>query len=440
MKARTGNLYKRQGTFYVRWRVDGKLFSKSTGETDRRKAEVKRREIMEPFQAVQNSDVLTAIASRIEGDKALLAAADDTVNPPLRIADAWAAFTKSPRRPDCGPVTLRYYGYQWQRFEEWTDTRAKDAVLRDVDAATAEAYAADLTAANVSPNTYNKHLALLQLVFRVLGQTPAHKITGNPWGNIQRRRLTTHSHRELTVEELRKVCTVAEGELRTLLAIGLYTGLRLADAATLQWGEVDLTRGLIQRVPRKTARRTGKAVQIPIHRILATIFTEIPAKQRRGPVLPELCAKYNADGYSVPRQIQAHFEACGIATHAPGTGRIKDETGKEVSTGKRALVDVGFHSLRHTFVSLCRAANTPLSVVESIVGHSSPAMTQHYTHTGEAAARSAIAMLPGLSEGPRRTPAARLARLLDKVQKMPDAKVKSAILRLLKTRIRLAAA
>jgi hypothetical protein len=61
-------------------------------------------------------------------------------------------------------------------------------------------------------------------------------------------------------------------------------------------------------------------------------------------------------------------------------------------------VTVGFHSLRHTFVSLCRAAGTPLSVVEAIVGHSSPAMTQHYTHTGEVAARAAIALLPGLGE------------------------------------------
>ena len=58
------------------------------------------------------------------------------------------------------------------------------------------------------------------------------------------------------------------------------------------------------------------------------------------------------------------------------------------------MVEVGFHSLRHTFVSLCRANNAPLSVVESIVGHSSPAMTQHYTHTGELAAGQAVAALP----------------------------------------------
>ena len=148
--------------------------------------------------------------------------------------------------------------------------------------------------------------------------------------------------------------------------------------------------------------------------------------------MPETCAAYNADGYSVPKQIQAHFEACGIATHAPGTGFVKDADGDDVHSGKRALVDVGFHSLRHTFVSLCRAANTPLSVVESIVGHSSPAMTRHYTHTGEDAARSAIALLPGLKAAPKKkTAQERREAMLARVKKMPAAKVKRAVLRFL---------
>jgi hypothetical protein len=65
-------------------------------------------------------------------------------------------------------------------------------------------------------------------------------------------------------------------------------------------------------------------------------------------------------------------------------------------TGKRAVVEVGFHSLRHTFVSLCREAGAPLAVVEAIVGHASPAMTRHYTHVGEAAARASVAALPSV--------------------------------------------
>jgi hypothetical protein len=95
--------------------------------------------------------------------------------------------------------------------------------------------------------------------------------------------------------------------------------------------------------------------------------------------------------------VQRHFKACGIILHKPGTG-----TG-----GKRAVIEVGFHSLRHTFVSLCRESNAPLAVVESIVGHSNPSMTRHYTHVGELAAGRAVAALPSITgeavpEQPRR--------------------------------------
>jgi hypothetical protein len=67
---------------------------------------------------------------------------------------------------------------------------------------------------------------------------------------------------------------------------------------------------------------------------------------------------------------------------------------------RRVLVlpaEVGFHSLRHSFVSLRREAGAPLSVVEAIVGHSNPAMTRVYTHTSEAAVGAAVAALPDIT-------------------------------------------
>ena len=56
-------------------------------------------------------------------------------------------------------------------------------------------------------------------------------------------------------------------------------------------------------------------------------------------------------------------------------------------------------------MSLCRESNAPLSVVESIVGHSNPAMTRHYTHTSEIAAAAAVNGLPSLMGGDTAAPA-----------------------------------
>jgi integrase len=288
--------------------------------------------------------------------------------------------------------------------------------LRDVTPDMAGEYIVHLGSEGKSPNTINKYLNLLTLVFRVLKDKA--RLTVNPWEGIQRKTLVTHGRRELTIEELRRVCAAADGELRLLLALGLYTGLRLGDCATLRWGEVDLIRGRITRIPNKTGRRNPHPVIVPIHASLRAILEETPSSKRHGYVLPESAEIYARRSDTLTDRVQRLFEACEITTHKPGTGfEIQiGEDGKKtkVSTGNRASVEVGFHSLRHSFVSLCRASDVPLSVVESIVGHSNPSMTRHYTHTGDAAALAAVSSLPSLkAEDTKALPPAQSPRLID---------------------------
>lgn len=438
MKPRTGHLFKRGETFYVSWKMNGKPFMRvlrdenSQAITTRREAEEARDKFMAPLAKASEAEALQAISAKIEGRKAELAKWDDEQNPPVTIEKAWSAFIASPNRPDSGQETLYQYECQWQAFADWMKEKHADVLtLRDVTKQIAEDYAGSLNHDRLSPSTYNKHLNLLTLVFRVLKHKA--KLIENHWEDIQRKRLVTHSRRELTFEELKKVCQSAKGELRALLGLGVYSGLRLGDCATLRWGEVDLKRGMIRRIPGKTARRNPKPVIVPIHPVLRDMLIETPEDKRGEYVLPAIATTYADRIDLVTDQIQAHFKACGIRTHKPGTG----------VEGKRAVIEVGFHSLRHTFVSLCRGSNAPLAVVESIVGHSNPAMTRHYTHVGELAAGKAVAALPSIVEGakteqPKREPEAVLRDIQAIVESIGaknwQAK-KTALLKLLKTNI-----
>ena len=65
---------------------------------------------------------------------------------------------------------------------------------------------------------------------------------------------------------------------------------------------------------------------------------------------------------------------------------------------KHKAPDAGFHSLRHTFVSLSANAGVPLHIVQSIVGHESNAMTRHYFHENVAALQQAVEAIPSISE------------------------------------------
>jgi integrase len=394
--------------------VNGKLTMKALRDdngqpiTTRREAEEARDKFMAPLAVANEAEALEAITARLDGRRAELEKWDAEQNPPLPLTQGWSAFLASPNRPDSRGETLYQYECQWSAFVDWMKEKHPDLLtLRDVSKQVAGEYAASLNGGRFSPNTYNKHLNLLALVFRVVKDKA--KTTENPWAEIQRKHLVTHSRRELTLDELKNVCESATGELRTLLALGVYSGLRLGDCATLRWGEVDLRRGEIRRVPNKTARRNPKAVHVPIHPVLRDMLAATPAEQRGEYVLPETAELYARRVDAVTDLVQAHFKARGITLHKPGTG--PDSEG-----GKRAVIEVGFHSLRHTFVSLCRESNAPLAVVESIVGHSNPAMTRHYTHIGELAAGRAVAALPAVigdarPETPERREAATLREI-----------------------------
>ncbi len=451
MKRRTGCIYKHGAGYSCRWMVGGKLFVQALRYPDsdpdkeragkpianKRDAQVAQAVLMASFRLGDETAALENIRTKLDTRKEEEVKVAEAKAGQITLVGAWDKYVAAGNRPDSGERTLRSYESQWKAFVAWMAKQHPAVVaLRDVTSEMASDYAAELGRSS-KPSTYNRHTSFLTLVFRVLAK-PA-MIPANPFAEVGRKRMVMHGRRELTLEELRRVCTEVTGELRTLLALGTYTGLRLGDCATLNWSECDLIRGLIRRIPSKTARRNPKPVQVPIHTVLAAILSETPEDNRQGYILPETAALYQRDSAALTKRVQKHLIACGVRTQAEGTGFVveKDKDGNKIKTftGKRAVVEVGFHSLRHTFVSLCREAGAPLSVVESIVGHSSPAMTRHYTHTGEEAARSAIALLPGLKEeappNPKRTPEARRKRLLAKVKKMPAAKIKRALLRFL---------
>ena len=390
-RSAVGGLFKIGKTWYARWRYEGKLYRVSTHTGVRSEAEKALRDLAEDFDSRNRLAVRQRVAAKvraIEGEIDERAAA----RPALALRDAFDAFAASPERADVAGVTLEHYRSQFGRFVAWLrDARPEAEEMRQVTREDAALFLAHLDA-TASPNTRNKYLVLLRSVWTVLGKSARCK--GNPWDGMKRRRQSVHSRRELSEGELRAVLAAApEGEMRLLFALGIYTGLRLGDCATLPWSRVDIAGGFIKTVPRKTAAH-GTLVKIPLHPDLAAMLSASPASGRRGPVLPECAALYDRDASLLSRRISAVFRAAGIETQAGGKDGARPHDGQD---GRRARVDVGFHSLRHTYVSLCANAGVPLALVQSIVGHTSPAMTQHYFHADDAALKRAAAALPSLA-------------------------------------------
>jgi integrase len=403
MKHGFGSLYKRdahgrehpaaskiEGAYWIAYTANGKRIRQPLRDdagrtvTELAIAEKLRMIVVSPYITRDHVEALKAVQEKISTAETALAVAKDAAAPVVKLADAFAMFEREPTH-ETGANTLAIYRYWWNAFTRWLAEHYPAAVtLRDVSEEIAKGYAAHLKGRGVSKKTFNSHRAFLMQFYSVLAK-PA-SLPANPWKTVTRYKLgkmQSQSRRVLSNDELRKVCTSATGELRLLLAVGLYLGARLGDAVTLQWSNVDLRKLVVEYRQRKT----GREIKLPLHPVLAAVLNETRRGDRHGYVMPVLAKYYLEKGVRyVTNRVQYHFRKCGIETARKGNG-------------VRKAVDVGFHSLRHSAVTIMREAGAPLSVTMGIVGHTSETTHDLYTQHGEGALRLAVDALPSVFGG-----------------------------------------
>ena len=227
---------------------------------------------------------------------------------------------------------------------------------------------------------------ILREIFRTLASKAG--LAEDLWEGVRLRPDDSHSRRELTMSELKRLLDAAKKsgeEWHKLILIGIYTGLRLGDCCRLDWSSINPVQGVIQLVPQKTKRHHQRMVTIPVHPALGQALVGQQADNNKvGPVLPTVSELYGRSRWQVSHELSRIFKAANIVTSVKLEGR------------HRRTPEATFHSLRHTFVSFAANAGVPLHIVQSIVGHESTAMTRHYYHENIDALKSAVAAIPML--------------------------------------------
>lgn len=452
-----GRLYTRgkSGHYYLQYYVGGKQIRVALKDADgqsitrRADAEAAAGKILLPLTARSEADRLRLVVNEMTAaERKAETAEQDLKNRTASLENGWDVYMTCPsrlrscKRPRTADSRIwqmpEYYRAYYRHFCEWMAKKYPDVrLLCEITQEMALEFMMELQAKS-APKTYNSHRFFLIAFFDTLINDEKISITRNPFAKVERLTPAPNSRRELTIEELQTIIENATGDMKLLLQVGTFTGLRLGDCCTLQWGEIDMLRQIIRRKPRKTASRTQKVVTLGIPRILWNILNEIPPKQRTGYLLPKYAEIYlRPYGPSnITKALQRHFTACGIEIHAPGTGMKYHYEGKKkvYEKSQRAIVQVGFHSLRHTWVSLHAMHGTPQAVIQDAAGHANPAMTEHYIHISPEAARQAATALdiPQLSDGDviDITPVGEEPEresLLALVRSMPIEKVKSLL-------------
>lgn len=383
---RKGSLELHNGKWRIVALVNGEKIRQSTGTADREEAERIRKEFMAQFtardavvQAVKLADAVKTAEAKAE---AAAKRAEDA-KPALRIADAVEAYLNDATRRLEAPTTAGTDSITrsvFARFAKWIARRHRDCVeMRQFTEAMAKEYLLYLHN-QLSPKTCNGHLSVLKRVWSVLMERA--RCNANPWPKVKRSSGKGRRRENFTPEQIEAIFAKLKPgtELHALCTIGRYTGLRLSDAATMKWSSVNLAENMIELVPMKT-KKYGKPVRIPIHESLRTTLTALPRKGAY--VLPKSAEDYMAAPARLTGRMAKLLRSAGL------------EVNEKIDGYARQSCKYGFHSFRHSFVSMCGERGIPLSVVQELVGHLSPDMTQHYFHLGDDAARKAISVLDG---------------------------------------------
>jgi integrase len=161
------------------------------------------------------------------------------------------------------------------------------------------------------------------------------------------------------------------GDARAVLAIALFTGMRVMEVLALTWGDIDFSAGVIR--VRFQLSRQGKRVALKTRAakrdiVLMTALARLLRRRR-------ISQRYSTDSEFI-------FQSAAPRQPMTYKGLLKLFHGARESA---ALGDVTFHALRHTFASILIAQGHDVQFVSRQLGHTKTSTTwDTYVHLFEA--------------------------------------------------------
>jgi len=366
--------------------LQGKRRNRSTRVAAQEKKRKEAQKIAEAYEEAANKRRTSRQVRQVIADLHKEITGDDLPTHSLR---EFSASWLERKAPEVAPGTLAFYRGAITKFTAFLGTKA-DAELAEITSEDVVAFR-NHEAKTLAPKTVNHDLKALRMLFRaarrdkVLVDDPCEFVSVTKKGSTVRRR-------PFTIPELKAVLAVAGDEWKSLILFGLYTGQRLGDLASLTWQNVDLERGEIRLVTRKTSKTLNLPIAAPLRKHLenlpASDVPDAPFHPRAFAIVNEQCKTGH-----LSNQFADLLADAGLREKKAHRKTGEAGVGRGVGSGTGGL---SFHCIRHTAVSLMKDAGIPEAAVMELVGHDSEQMSAHYTHVGREALERAAGALPEL--------------------------------------------
>lgn len=366
-RAETTNLLCRNGHWHLRATVKGVRIEQSLRTTDLEEARLKRNAILGPMQCFNDErDLLKYVQRQLVGIDDEEEKRRATLERGIALKDVLTKWERNPNRRQCKEQQLKNHQSNWRKFLKWMAERHPEVqYCRQINRTTMQEWAIERLDGSRTSETYNKHLASVKYI---LGSMEEYDESfQSPAKFLKKKRTDDSISKEpFTEEELRAIFSAPDDEFVRLCAIGLYTTLRLGSARMVQWEMIAPDLEILRAVHDKTGADATQRIAQELKEILA----RTPAGKRSGPVCPNYAAMSKSDA---AKKVQEMLNALGIRTHR----MIMGINGK----ARRACIK-GFHSFRHTAITLALRNGATIQQVKRLAGHKSEGMQARYTHLG----------------------------------------------------------
>ena len=208
----------------------------------------------------------------------------------------------------------------------------------------------------ISPATVNRELDVLSVIFNkgiIWG-----KLQINPMKSVQSLKVPPGRTRFLEKEEVNKLLSNCTGNLKSIVTVALFTGMRFGEIIGLKWHDIDFKRDIITLLNTKN----GEKRELPMNNIVKNTLIGV----------------------------RKHPESAYIFCYEGGNPVYDIRKSYSTALKNSGITNFRFHDLRHTFASQLVMSGIDLNTVRELLGHKDMAMTLRYSHLAQSHKQHAV--------------------------------------------------
>jgi site-specific recombinase XerD len=264
----------------------------------------------------------------------------------IPLQDAYTDFLLSRQAMMCTPRTMQFYEFTLGKIAEWFE-RNDIHQPADISSRHIRALLGEMVEKGYSDSYIHIHARVIRTFARFLHKE---KYIYEPiefeMPKIGKKRLPVFNKEQ--VQQILKACEDKRDKAFILLMVD--SGLRMAEAIALNWGDVDISSGIV-RVEKGKGRK-ARSVVIGVHTRRALL-------------------KYRGEVNHAENKPLFQTRSAGRFTPSGLRSWL-------LRISQRAGIHISPHALRRTFATLSLRAGMNVIQLQGLLGHSTLEMTRHY--------------------------------------------------------------